>query len=63
MTRNESLTIDERLRLALTLSPPDRPDGVDMSPAAITGRLRDSCEMSTLCLALVELGKLAGAQR
>jgi len=31
-------------------------DGVDMSAAAVTSRIREACEMSTLCLELVAAG-------
>ncbi len=49
-----SRELEERLRAALTLEPSAR-DGVDMSAEAITARLRDLCELSSLCLELGEL--------
>ena len=55
MRRSET-TIEERLRAALTAEWSVVPEGVDMSAAAITQRLRELCEMSSLCLALLEVG-------
>jgi hypothetical protein len=49
----EGAEIEARLRVALV--PPDQllgREGVDMSPAAVTARLREAAEMSSLCLAL-----------
>ena len=51
MTRHES-SLEQRLREALVADLAEIREGVDMSPRAITGRLRDACEMSSLCLAL-----------
>ena len=47
--------ISARLREALQIDA-YRCDGVDMSPVAVTERLRDAAEMSTLCLELVAAG-------
>jgi hypothetical protein len=47
--------VAERLRAALTLDVMATPHGVDMSPRAVAARLRDACEMSSVCL---ELGRL-----
>ena len=56
MTRPElPSVISARLREALQIDAYRR-DGVDMSPAAVTERLRDAAEMSTLCLELVAVG-------
>lgn len=54
MTRRELTSVEARLRYALETPAPVR-EGVDMSAAAITGRLRDACELSSLCLALGEV--------
>ena len=51
------LTLEERLRFALTASQDPRPEGVDMSAEAITSRLMELAEMSSLCLALGDLGR------
>ena len=47
--------VEERLRAALTLDMTAMPHGVDMSPQAVAARLREACEMSSVCL---ELGTL-----
>jgi hypothetical protein len=44
--------IDERLRIALDPAGEPPTPGVDMSPEAITGRIREACELSDLCFAL-----------
>lgn len=49
--------VSERLRGALQLDALPR-EGVDMSPRAVTTRLREAADLSTLCL---ELG-VAGAR-
>jgi hypothetical protein len=46
------LSVSERLRLALTLELMSLPQGVDMSPRAITSRLLELCEMTSACLEL-----------
>ena len=52
MTRSERTTVAERLRSALDVELADLREGVDMSAAAVTSRIRELCEMSTLCLML-----------
>ncbi|GEM_PF-4230353 len=52
MNRRDDQTLEERLRAALDVPLEDVRYGVDMSPQAITARLRDACEMSTLTLLL-----------
>jgi hypothetical protein len=47
-------TIDERLRAALTLDAPAAREGVDMSAEAITARIEELAEMSTLCFELAK---------
>lgn len=56
-----SRDIEARLRASLTLDFDAVPDGVDMSGAAITMRLRELAEMSALCLDLAALGQNAQA--
>ena len=51
--------LEARLRAALTLDLSTVPDGVDMSATAVTHRLREACEMSGVCLRLVEVGRNA----
>ena len=51
VTRRER-SLEQRLREALVADLAEIREGVDMSPRAITDRLRDACEMSSLCLAL-----------
>ncbi len=53
--------VTERLRAALTLDVMSTPHGVDMSPRAVTARLRDACEMSSVCLELARLNPAAPA--
>lgn len=53
MTSRDGTDVDARLRAALV--PAEEllgRDGVDMSPEAITQRIVDLAEMSSLCLAL-----------
>jgi hypothetical protein len=56
--RNEAALIDERLRAACAAQPERLvdPNAVDMSAEAITHRLREAAEMSTLCLELASAG-------
>lgn len=46
--------VEARLRAALADPDraPDRGATVDLSPAAVTARLLDACELSSLCLEL-----------
>ena len=53
MTSRDAL--EARLRAALSLDAVPLIDGVDMSPGAISARVRDACELSMLCLELGEL--------
>jgi hypothetical protein len=48
-------SIDDRLRAALSGSHRARPEGVDMSAAAVTDRIKDLAEMSSLCLELARV--------
>lgn len=63
MTRSDLRAIEGRLRLALSVPLESLRDGVDMTPAAVTRRLRDACEMSALCLALTGSSDMEGAAR
>ncbi len=56
MTRSDGSTVEQRLRTALNVDLDVFKDGVDMSAAAVTHRVREACEMSTLCLELVAAG-------
>jgi hypothetical protein len=56
VTSREAL--EARLRAALTFDDQPVRDGVDMSPDAITARVRDLCELSALCLELGELTRV-----
>ncbi len=61
MRRSEELAIEERLRRALDAPLEEqRDERVDMTPAAITARIRDLCEMSSLCLDLAMARSAAG---
>jgi hypothetical protein len=50
-------TIEARLRRALSGEPSEFREGVDMSAEAITARIKDLAEMSTLCLELAKVGE------
>ena len=54
MTRREVTSVDERLRRALDVDLRDIREGVDMPPEALTARLREACDLSTLCLSLAQ---------
>jgi hypothetical protein len=54
--RSEPTSIDDRLRLALDCELTEISEGVDMSSAAITARLKELGELSRLCLELVAVG-------
>lgn len=51
MGASDLASVEARLRAALE-APLEVREGVDMSPEAVTQRLRDACEMSSLCLSL-----------
>jgi hypothetical protein len=61
VTRSDATTVEDRLRVALSAPLESMRDGVDMSQAAITQRLRDACEMATLCLKLADSQALGPA--
>ncbi len=56
MTGRSLPGLEDRLRQALNAPLGEIREGVDMSAAGVTSRLRDACEMSTLALALLEAG-------
>ena len=57
MKRSEAMSIEDRLRLALDCELTEIADGVDMSSAAITARLKELGALSSLCLELVAAGE------
>lgn len=63
MSRASSDDVAARLRSALTLDFASLREGVDMSPDAVVARLREACELSTLCLALGDARRASEEQR
>ncbi len=62
MSVDDRPSIEDRLRAALTCEVPASREGVDMSAEAITHRVREVAELSTLCLELVAIGEHQNAQ-
>lgn len=57
MRRPDPSSVEARLRAALNAPLTDIREGVDMSEAAVTRRLSEACEMSSLALELVAVGR------
>lgn len=52
MKRFDSAAIEQALRIALSAPVSEQREGVDMSRAAIAARVRELCDLSSLCLQL-----------